>query len=130
MEPLKASTQRVEPTVTDVSPSLIEPTENPLFSFSPPLNHPVPSVPTPLIIPPHAPILWSSPALPRTRSLCSRITNNRDVTCTRNIYQTNCTNLRALTFKQLAYQALAAFDPVSQQLWKYTKLRKRKKSQL
>ena len=130
VEPINTSIQRVEPVVTTTSPSLIEPIDNQPLNLSSLLTLPVPTPVKPLLIPPPAPIPPSIPILPRTRSLRPRPTNNRAVTRTRNVYQTNCTKFRALALQQLRHQALAALDPESQQLWEYAKLRKGTESQL
>ena len=124
MEPINISIQRVEPLVITASPSLIEPIGNQHLSLSPLLNLPVPTPAKPLHISPPVPIPLSIPILHRTRLLRSRTTNNCAITRTHNVYQTNCTKFRALALQQLRHQALAALYPESQQLWKYTKLRK------
>ena len=120
----------MEPVVTTASPSLIKPIANQPLSLSPLLNLPVPTPVKPLLISPPVPIPPSISILTRTRSLRQRTTNNRAVTRTRNVYQTNCTKFRALAFQQRRHQALVALDPESQQLREYTKLRKGTESQL
>ena len=124
VKPINISIQRVEPLVITASPSLIEPIGNQPLSLSPLLNLPVPTPAKPLHISPPVSIPPSIPILHRTCSLRSRTTNNHVITRTHNVYQTNCTKFRALALQQLRHQALAASYLESQQLWKYTTLRK------